>query len=234
MTRHLLDPATAGHEALHTLMASRWSCRGYRPEPVPREVIAAILDTARRAPSWCNTQPWHLHIAEADATNRFRAALAEHVGQAPAENPDFPFPEAYEGVYQERRRASGWQLYESVGIAKGDRVASARQMMRNFELFDAPHVAIVTTEAKLGTYGAVDCGVFVNSFLLAAHSHGVGTIPQAALASQAPFIREFFDIPEGRQVLLGISFGYPDVDHPINSYRTERQSSDEVVTWLES
>ncbi|MFD6061913.1 nitroreductase [Rhodococcus wratislaviensis] len=234
MTRHLVEPATTGQNVLDTLMASRWSCRGYLPDPVPKAVITSILDTARRAPSWCNTQPWHLHIAEAEATNRFRAALAEHVGQAPAENPDIPFPEAYEGVYQERRRASGWQLYESVGIAKGDRVASARQMMRNFELFDAPHVAIVTTEAKLGTYGAVDCGVFVNSFLLAAHGHGVGAIPQAALASQAPFIREFFDIPEGRQVLLGISFGYPDVDHPINSYRTERQSSDEVVTWLAS
>lgn len=235
MARQTMDvPVAAGQEVLDALMSSRWSCRGYRPDPVPREVIEAILDTARRAPSWCNTQPWHLHIAEADATNRFRAALTAHVGQAPTENPDIAFPEAYEGVYEERRRASGWQLYESVGIAKGDRVASAKQMMRNFELFDAPHVAIVTTEAKLGTYGAVDCGVFVNSFVLAAHSHGVATIPQAALASQAPFIREFFGIPEDRLVLLGISFGYPDVDHPINSYRTDRQSREDLATWVES
>lgn len=220
--------------ALDDLMSNRWSCRGFSAEPVPRNVIEDIVETARRTPSWCNTQPWHLHITSGAATDRFRAALSESWNADPQLHTDFPFPASYEGEYLDRRRASGWQLYEALGVAKGDRAASAREMLRNFELFGAPHAAIVTTPDSLGVYGAVDCGLFVQSFLLAAHSHGVAAIPQAALASHSPFVREHLGIAEDRRVLLGISFGYPDPDHPANSYRTPRRATDEVVTWAEA
>jgi nitroreductase len=216
---------------LEKIVKERWSCRGFLPAQVPREVIEQILDIARSAPSWCNTQPWHVHITEDDETDRFRAALQAHVGTSFTEEPDLPFPEAYEGTYLDRRRASGWQLYESLGIAKGDRIASGKQMLKNFELFGAPHVAVVTTDAKLGLYGAVDCGLFVQTFMLAAHSLGVSTVAQAAIASQALFIRNYFGLADDRKVLLGISFGYADESHPVNGYRTTRQTTAEVVTW---
>ena len=87
------------------------------------------------------------------------------------------------GAYQQRRRECGFGLYDAVGIAHGDRAASARQAMENFRLFGAPHVAIVTSEKALGVYGAVDCGAYVNNFMLAARSLGVASIAQAALGS---------------------------------------------------
>lgn len=219
---------------LAELMSERWSCRGFRPEPVARDVIEDIVDIARRTPSWCNTQPWQLHVTSGAVTDRFRAGLAASWAADPQLHTDFPFPESYEGEYLERRRASGWQLYEALGIAKGDRAASGREMLRNFDLFDAPHAAIVTTPESLGVYGAVDCGLFVQSFLLAAHSQGVAAVPQAALASHSPFVREFFGMPADRRVLLGISFGYPDPDHPANSYRTTRRDVGDVMTWVEA
>ena len=237
MSQELRDAATrpvadeAGTETLEQLVASRWSCRQFLPEPVPAQEITRILEVARRTPSWCNTQPWHLEITDGEATARLRAALAAEIARGPRQEPDFDFPAAYEGVFQERRRASGWQLYESLGIEKGDREASARQTLRNFDFFDAPHVAILSTERALGTYGAVDCGLFVANFLLAAHARGVATVPQAALATQAPLLREFFDLPSNRQVLLGISFGYPDISSPVNYYRTDRQQVGELVTF---
>jgi nitroreductase len=104
-------------------------------------------------------------------------------------------------------------------------------MLRNFELFDAPHVAIITTEDDLGVYGAVDCGLYISTFLLAAHSLGLATAPQAALASYSSFIHDHFDIPEHRRVVAGISFGRPDLDHPTNSFRTTREHLDRAVTW---
>lgn len=220
--------------ALADLISQRWSCRGFKPESVPRDVIESIVDVARRTPSWCNTQPWHVHITSGAATDRFRTDLTASWADDPQLHSDFPFPESYEGAYLDRRRASGWQLYEALGVAKGDRSASGREMLRNFELFGAPHAAIVTTPESLGVYGAVDCGLFVQSFLLAAHSHGVAAVPQAALASHSHFVREHFDMPADRRVLLGISFGYPDLDHPANSYRTPRRSTDDVVTWAEA
>ena len=102
-------------------------------------------------------------------------------------------------------------------------------MLENYRLFGAPHVAIVTTEADLGPYGAMDTGGFVALFTLAAEARGLASIPQAAVAAQAPFLRDWFGIPENRQILCAISFGREDRDHPANAFRTERAPLSEVL-----
>ncbi|WP_083680009.1 MULTISPECIES: nitroreductase [unclassified Pseudonocardia] len=228
------EPAPAEDTAaLARLLDGRRSCRAYLAEPLERATIEAVLDLARRTPSWCNTQPWQVMVTEGEGTDRFRGALLDHLaGQSMA--PDFPFPERYEGEFDKRRKECAWQLYDAVGIEYGDRRASAAQTVKNFEFFGAPHVAIVTTEAALGTYGAVDCGLYVQSFLLAAESLGLGAIPQAALAAYSPFIRSHFGLPESRHVVCGISFGRPDVDAAANAFRTRRREVDDTVSWFSS
>lgn len=219
---------------LDELLTERWSCRAFIDRPVPREKIERLLRTAQKSASWCNTQPWQVIVTSGAGTERFRTALTEHVLANPGEHaPDFDGALDYRGVYQQRRRTAGWQLYESVGVRRGDRVASAKQAMENFRLFGAPHVAIVTTDANQGTYGAVDAGLYVATFLLAARSLGIATIAQAAIAMHSPLVHTHFDIPAERKVLVGISFGYPDLDHPANSYRTARAGLDEVAIWAD-
>lgn len=215
---------------LDALFAARHSCRAFRPDPVPRTIIQEIIATARRAPSWCNAQPWQLTVTSDDETDRFRAALQQEAASGTPE-PDLAWPTRYAGVYQERRRTCGWQLYEAVGVEKGDRVGSAQQMMENFTLFGAPHCAIVSSPADLGAYGAMDCGGFVTAFTIAAQSHGIASIAQAAVASYGPFLHAYFDIPEDRLILCGISFGYADTDHPANGFRTERAPISDIVDW---
>jgi nitroreductase len=217
-------------ETLSALLEARYSCRAFRPDPVPRADIERIIATARLAPSWCNAQPWQLVVTEGDATDRFRTALLEEASKGSGKL-DLAPPEEYPGVYGERRRTCGWQLYDAVGVEKGDRAASAVQMMRNFALFDAPHVAILTSPRALGAYGAMDSGGFVLAFTLAARALGIDTIPQAAVASYPAFVRRWFDIADDRMVLCAISFGYGDPDHPSNSFRTERAAVDEIVEW---
>lgn len=213
-------------EVLEKVLAERWSCRGYTDEQVAPDVITRLLEVAQRTPSWCNTQPWHVTVTSGEATTRLRDAMAAD----PRLGSDLDFPPGYEGVYAERRRESGWQLYEAVGVQKGDREASSAQMMRNFEFFGAPHVAIVTTSASLGVYGAIDCGLYVQSFLLAAQSLGLGACAQAALAMRSAFLREYFNLADDRRVVCGISFGHPDPEHPTNSYRTSRAPLTDSVT----
>ena len=220
-------------ELLRALLDRRYSCRGFLARPVPRDTIRQITDLAQRTASWCNSQPWQVSIVSGDALRRLGAALGEHARRGAAACPDFPFPAEYRGVYQERRRACGLALYDSVGIARGDRAASARQGLENFRFFGAPHVAIVTTERALGIYGAIDCGAYVSSFMLAATSLGVASIAQAALASYPALVREQLGISEERAVVCGISFGIEDPAHPANRFRTGRARIDDVLTWVE-
>jgi nitroreductase len=217
-------------ERLEELLDARYSCRAYLPMPVPRQTIEHIMRIAQRTPSWCNTQPWQVTITSGEATERFRTAMLAASDRAPS--PDFAWPAKYEGVYQERRRECGFALYESVGVIRGDRAASARQALENFRLFGAPHVAIITTDASLGVYGAIDCGGWVGNFLLAARSLGVAAIAQAALSSWPDIVREQLGLPADRLVLCGISFGFEDPAHPANQFRTTRAPLESVVQWL--
>ncbi|WP_170573277.1 nitroreductase [Ruegeria atlantica] len=216
---------------LNQLLTARHSCRAFLSDPVPKDQIKQILTCAARVPSWCNAQPWHVVITSGAETDRFRAALQEEA-QTGTPAPDLPFPTSYSGPYQDRRRACGWALYEAVGVERGDRAASARQMMENFTLFGAPHCAILTSPAELGAYGALDCGGFITAFSLAAQALGIATIPQAALAAYSPFIHRYFDIPDDRKFLCAISFGYADNEHPANSFRTDRADLNEIAQWL--
>ena len=169
-----------------------------------------------------------------DAAHELSAAMLANLDGAVGNGAgsDFAFPEDYTGVRRERRRESGWQLYDAVGVARGDREAALVQGLRNFELFGAPHVAVVSSAAELGTYGAVDCGLYVQTFLLAAQALGLGACAQAALAGHAPLLHERLGLGSERKIVCGISFGHPDPDHPTATYRTSRAPLTETVTFL--
>ena len=214
-------------EALRT----RYSCRQFLQKPVPRETIEKMLGTAQLTPSWCNTQPWKIILLSGSETDRIRDALYAHAASGALSAPDFPFPPRYEGVYRDRRKVCGVQLYQAVGIGKEDRAAAGKQALANFRFFEAPHVLLITTPGNLGVYGAVDCGLYVSNFILAAREHGVDTIAQAALASYPDLLRDYFGLPLERKFVCGIAFGYGDSEHAINTYRTERADLSDVVDW---
>lgn len=215
-------------QALERVLTQRRSCRGFLDEQVPREVIERLLAAAQHTASWCNTQPWEVQITSGEATTTLAAALST---SSEGFGSDFEFPAGYSGVHAERRREVGWQLYDAVGVAKGDREASGREMMRNFEFFGAPHLAVISTPSELGTYGAIDCGLYINSFLLTAEAMGLATCAQAAVAGRSPFLREWFDLPDDRLVVCGIAFGYADVKHPSADFMSHRAPVEQVVTF---
>lgn len=223
-----LEPAA---RTLHRLLQDRFSCRGFLPQQVPTALIETMLSLAQLAPSGCNSQPWHAIVTSGAATERFRAALTAQA-EAGSQAPDLPFPREYRGAYKQRRRDAAWALYESVGVAHGDRAGSAEQMRRNFAFFGAPHVVIITTDEALGAYGVVDTGIYLGTLLLAAQSLGISAVPQGAVAEHSAFIRSYFDIPPDRLVVCGVSFGYADPAHKSNGFRTGRAALPDAAIFM--
>ena len=218
-------------DTLTQVLEARYSCRAFRPDPVPDTDLTRIVDAARHVPSWCNAQPWQVEITRGAATDRLRDKLTATTLAGTPPTPDLPWPSKYTGNYAERRRTCGFQLYDAVGIEKSNRAGRAQQMMRNYAFFDAPHVAIIHSPAELGPYGAMDTGGFVTAFTLAATALGVATIPQAAIAAYAPLLKEQLNIADDRLILCAISMGYADTDAPANSFRTTRVDTNDIIGW---
>jgi nitroreductase len=212
------------------LLAGRWSCRAFRDEQLPDELLTRIFATAQRTASWCNTQPWQVVLTRGEATKRFAESLTAHAAEHPP-SPDLDPPAEYRGVYLERRRGAGYALYESLGIDRRDREAREAQMAKNYAFFSAPHVAVITTDALQGTYGAIDCGAYVTNVLTAAWEQGVATIPQAAIAMYSGHVREFFALPQDRLVVCAVSLGWADESDPVNGFRTDRADVTDALRW---
>ena len=220
-------------EALNNVLDRRYSCRAFQDKVVPFADIHAIIQAAQKVPSWCNFQPWQVHLV----TGEIRATLSEKVMAAAIADegvPDVPFPQSATGKHKERRRTCGLQLYQAVGVARGDRAGSRAQMLENYRFFGAPQAVVSTTPKELGAYGILDCGAFVTAFMMAAEAKGIATIAQASIAEMSEIVRDTLAIPEDRDVLCAISFGYADAEHPANQFRTERAPLDEVLFVPES
>lgn len=232
MTDHDVErpPVPDEFATLLTILDRRRSCRGFLPRRVDLGTVKRLLLAAQQTPSWSNVQPWQVVVVSGDALDHLRRDMRESTQPV---GPDLAFPSSYEGVYQERRRSSGWQLYGAMGVQRGGREQSRAEGARNFDFFGAPHAAFITTERSLGVYGVLDCGLYVQSFLLAAQALGIDTISQAALATRAAFLRSWLDLPDNRVVVCGVSFGYADPDHPSRSFVTDRAELSEVATFLD-
>ncbi|MFB7890647.1 nitroreductase [Microbacterium sp. NPDC056044] len=211
------------------LAFSRHSVRAFLPDPVPAERLESVFAIAQQTASWCNAQSWQVDLTGTATTRLLADALLADVRANPAGGSDIPPPASYENEYAERRRGSGYALYNALGIARDDRPGRTRQMLRNYEFFGAPHVAIVSSPVALGPYGYVDCGGFVANVLNAAQSLGLGAIAQAAVVLRPRAIRSVLAIGEDRHLVCGIALGYEDLDDPANAFRTERATFDETV-----
>ncbi|MCS6798764.1 MAG: nitroreductase [Myxococcota bacterium] len=210
----------------------RHSVRGFRREPVPAPVLRRIFDDAQRAPSWCNIQPWRVWVASGARRDRLVEALRE-AARSGMPQPEIGFPTEYPEPYAARRRRAGQALYEAMGIARDDRDARAAAWMRNFDAFDAPHVAIAGVDRRFGPYALLDLGVWLGTVVLLAQQEGVASCAQASLAAYPGAIRRVLPIPDEIAITVGLSLGYEDAEVPANRCRTDREPLESCVVLLD-
>ena len=208
----------------------RQSIRAFKSDPVPRDILKQILEESLRAPSWANTQPWEFAIATGKPLEEIRAGFLEKRMTSPS--PDVARPPEFPERYAARIRV----------IDKQNRLVTQKdwesRQVHNFRHFGAPAVIYLLTRREfyyqtkgLNVWALYDCGAVVQNILLLATRYGLGTIVQAQAAAYPDLVRHALEIPESKIILLGIAIGYPDWEHPINQFRTEREPLDSITTW---
>lgn len=211
----------------------RYSVRAYLDKDVPREEVEAVLKTAQQSPSGGNLQPWHVYVTAGDDRAAFLKKVQASIRANPMGEPDSPdiYPPKLKDPYKQRRAQCGFDMYSALGIPKEDKMAGIMQVMKNFEFFGAPVGIFFAIDKTMGRPQWSHMGMYIQSLMLAAVERGLGTCPQEAWMLRHNTVREHFNIPDEMDFYCGLALGYPDPDSPINNYRTERASLDEVVTF---
>ena len=206
---------------LDQTIRERRSVRGFLPKPVPHDVLEEVLGLAQHAPSNCNVQPWRVYIASGNTLEKLREALLQEVTTSASPVMVAPIDE-FLGVYREKQVACAVELYGKMGIERDDRMGRLNASLRNFQFFDAPHVAYICMAKSFGIGVALDVGMYVQTLMLAMQSRGISSCAQASLRAYPELVGEHLGIPDDEQILCGLSFGYEDPTVPANQTRQPR------------
>jgi len=170
---------------LANAIRSRRSIGRVTREPVPKEMIERILESAVHAPNHKITEPWRFHVFVGKGRGelaRARAETARLMAEEEGENEELVAGR----ISRERKKA-----------------------------FRAPVVIAVLCEAgrdgveTLENYAA--CAAAVQNMLLTAHALGLGAIWRTGPAAYHEHMRGFFGLENGDSIVAYLYVGYPDM-----------------------
>ena len=212
----------------------RRSIRGYKRDPVPREVIEEVLALAMRAPTSMNTQPWHFYVITGEPLDRIRAGNTERNLAGIPHSREFRIGQPFAGNHRERQICVAKQLFSAMGIARDDKDARQDWVMRGFRQFDAPVCVIITYDRDLDGSDDTpfDCGGLANALVNAAWSRGLGTVINSQGIMQSPVVREHANIPADQVIMKSIALGWPDDTFPANAVVSERKPIAEAAVFV--
>ena len=180
---------------------TRQSMGRVKQEPVPKELVERILESAVHAPNHRLTEPWRFHVF----TGKGRGELAR--------------------VRAEIARLQAEAEGESEEMAAG-RISRERK-----KAFRAPVVIAVFSKAgrdeveTLENYAA--CAAAVQNMQLTAHALGLATMWRTGSVVYHDRMRRFFGLEEGDTMVAHLYVGYPDMgERP-----RRRETAREKTTW---
>ena len=164
---------------------TRRSIGRVKQDPVPREHVEKVLESAIHAPNHKITEPWRFHVFAGKGRGEFARARAELARlQAEAEGEEEEF--AAGRISRERKKAFRAPVVIAV-ISKGGR----------------------DEVETLENYAA--CAAAVQNMQLTAHSLGLATIWRTGPVAYHPYMRDFFGLEENDRIVAYLYLGYPDM-----------------------
>jgi nitroreductase len=211
----------------------RYSARDFKSEPVPRETLVKILETALRSPSGGNSQPWQIFIAGGTVAEKISREYLERFAKDIPGKPEMsgaPLPQWPQAMQDRMKQITGERL-KLLGINPGDPAAMKGYREFGGRIFRAPVLVILCMDKALTAFSALDIGLISQTIMLAARNYGVDSIIAQAFVSHPDILRRELGIPDNLQIVIGIGLGYQNSQSIINSYRSPRRSWQEAVTF---
>jgi nitroreductase len=216
-------------EALKT----RLSVRDFLPEPVPEAVLRGILQTASRAPSGGNLQPWHVRVLTGAPLQALIARTAARAAEQPkGESHEYNvYPEGLTEPYLSRRFKIGEDMYKLLGIPREDRAARRNWFSNNFRFFGAPVALFCFVDRQMGPPQFSDLGMFLQSVMLLLREAGYDSCAQEFWAMFAASVYAELKIPENLMLFCGMAIGRRNPEAAVNRLVSDRAGVDEFAVF---
>jgi nitroreductase len=228
-------------------LASRRSTRDFLSNPIPRDLLNEVLEDAMTAPSWSNTRPFLVAIAEGGVKERISKEFLNRwanvsknlrkglLGKITLLFTRYGLPTSnrlvgkpYSKDLKPRSMRLGAELLGSMGISRDNKDARDKWWATNYQFYGAPTELFIYIHKSLGIFSASDAGLMMENLMLSAHARGLGTCAQGAVSIWDDVVRKEFDVPKNYRLLCGLAIGYPS-DAPANSFKSHRIAANEIT-----
>jgi len=215
---------------------SRRSIRAFTKQPVPRHILEDIIETARWAGSFVNSQPWEFAILGGELMAEWKKCLVQQYKEGHEEGerevyPDVILPEPYI-LRAEKFRAN------IDGLMFPPEDLDVKQKREDYtisgiQVRDAPNAIIVLTEKQFikSTLLMISLGLVIQNICLTALAHELGTCVMGRPVERPQLIRNMLNIPDSKAIPCVIAIGYPDWSAQINHIKRERAPLESITTW---
>lgn len=211
-------------------VAQRRSCRAFLDQPVELEALREVVVKANRAASGGNVQPWRVVMLHGDRMIDFKQQMADRMAKGLVDTPEYPvYPSPMKEPYRSQRFGVGETMYAALGIPREDKPARLKWFANNYQFFGAPVAIFIFVDRDMGAAQWTDLGGFLATLMLLVEESGLGSCAQEAWYMQHKFVSDFVAAPSAEMLFCGVAIGYPDRDHPVNGFMTERAASE---VWL--
>lgn len=205
----------------------RRSIRDFSDRPLAKETIKEIIADARRAPSWVNSQPWEVYVATGKTLETIKELHLELSQRGLPGNSDLPFMHRDKMSPLARQNAGTWSQALQTFLG-----ADAEQMGRSqITLFNAPALVYLTLPKNTSEWSIYDLGAFGQTLMLAAADRKVDSMPAWEIVKYPSVVKNIMQIPDDKQLVMGIALGYRDQATKINGFYTERSKVDNFLTF---
>ena len=216
------------------LIKSRYSVRSFTNEAIDIETIKEILEISSCAPSGGNIQPWKIYVVTNNAKEKLVEKALANYDNGVQEKIEYEiYPNPLDEEYKKRRSECARDMYKALSIKQDDIELRLSQIRENFKFFGAPVGMIVTIDKSFAENGWGHVGMFIQNICLSAVDNDMGTCLQESWSIYPKTVKDVLNIADNEIVWCGIALGYPNKGHPINNYRTSRESIEKFVTFIE-
>ena len=218
---------------LKDIIKSRYSVRSFTKKNVDIEIIKEMLQISKCAPSGGNIQPWKVYVVTGNAKEKLIERTLSNYDNGVQEKIEYEiYPNPLDEEYKKRRSECAKDMYAALSIEQDDIESRLTQIRENFKFFGAPVGMIITIDKAFAVNGWGHVGMFIQNICLSAIDNDMGTCLQESWSIYPETVKDVLNIPDNEVVWCGIALGYPNLEHPINNYRTSRESIDKFVTFI--
>jgi len=212
------------------VIKERRSIRAFKPDPVPKQTIEEILRLAILAPSAINLQPWELIVVSGEERERLsrrliKAYREKQISCGPGNVKPLPKTFAKRGA---KTLESMNPFFEEMGVDPNQFINEG-----SCNFYGAPTAILICIDDSFPNARLVDIGLILGYLLLIAHEFGLSTCPIGLITAYNDEIKDLLNIPENKNVAIGVAIGYPDLDIPIARFKSQRDDLEKFIRWIE-